>query len=382
MESLRTNKIIRLSKSCISNAEKQAVAKVLDHEYLGMGTEVQLFEDALSNFFGRTTICVANGTAALHLAIQSCGIGREDEVLVPSLTYIASFQAISAAGAKPVACDINSESFMLDLKDAEKRLTPRTKAIMPVHYTGGVGDLNSIYEFGKKYNLRVIEDAAHAFGTIYNNRRIGSLGDVVCFSFDGIKNITCGEGGCIVTNDKDVLRKVKDSRLLGVEKDSELRYVEQRSWDFDTKEQGWRYHMSNIMAAIGLAQLKRLPEFTEKRQQLAKYYDKIFKDHPIIKLIPRNYDTVVPHLYVIRIIGMKNRSEIQQIMLEKGIQIGYHYQPNHWLSLYKDVNGNSLPITDKLFPELITLPLHPDISKENIDYLSSELIKILEITID
>ena len=180
---------------------------VLEREYLGMGTEVQQFEEALLEFFGRPAVCTVNGTAALHLALQACGINQVDEVLVPSLTYIASFQAISATGAKPVACDIDSKTFLLDLSDAEKRISSKTKAIMPVHYTGGVGDLDAVYNFAEKYSLRVIEDAAHAFGTKYKKKRVGSFGDVACFSFDGIKTITSGEGGCIITEDLEILRK-------------------------------------------------------------------------------------------------------------------------------------------------------------------------------
>jgi len=371
-------KIIRLSKSCIGAAEKAAVQGVLNREYLGMGAEVQQFEEALTGFFGRPAVCVVNGTASLHLALQACGIGRGDEVLVPSLTYIASFQAISASSAKPVACDINSETFQLDLADAEKRITPRTKAIMPVHYTGGVGELDALYTFSKKHNLRIIEDAAHAFGTTYKGKRVGSFGDIACFSFDGIKNITSGEGGCIVTDNEDVLQKVRDARLLGVEKDTDKRYSGKRSWDFNTTAQGWRFHMSNIMAAIGIEQLKRFPEFAAKRQQLAKQYDRLLSGHPSIKPVPRDYKTVVPHIYVVRICGMKDRNHIQQEMLEKGIQVGYHYQPNHWLSLYKNDESQSLPVTDSVFPELISLPLHPDISEQNVDYVASELKRCIE----
>jgi len=367
-------KIILLSKSCIGDAEKQAVLGVLDREYLGMGVEVQQFEDTLSEFFGRPTICVINGTAALHLSLQACGVGPGDEVLIPSLTYVASFQAISATGALPIACDINEETYLLDLVDAEKRITKNTKAIMPVHYTGGVGDLNVIYEFANKYNLKVIEDAAHAFGTTFNNKRVGSFGDIACFSFDGIKNITSGEGGCIVTDDETILQKVQDSRLLGVEKDTEKRYTGVRSWDFDTTTQGWRYHMSNIMAAIGLEQLKRFPEFAQKRQMLAMQYNQKFLSHPIINAIKRDYDQVVPHIYVVRINGIKNRKEIQQKMLQKGIQVGYHYQPNHWLSYYKGDNALSFPITEKIFPELMSLPLHPDLSIDDVKYISKQLI--------
>ena len=377
MADLANKTLIQLSKSCLSDAEKQAVIGVLDREYLGMGIEVQQFEEALSEFFGRPAVCVVNGTAALHLALQAYGIDRGDEVLVPSLTYIASFQAISATGAKPIACDINEGTYLLDLADAEKRVTAKTKAIMPVHYTGGVVDLDAIYEFANKYSLRVVEDAAHAFGTIYNNKRVGSFGDVACFSFDGIKNITSGEGGCIVTKNEAVLQKIRDTRLLGVEKDTDKRFVGGRSWDFDTTAQGWRFHMSNIMAAIGIEQLNRFPEFAKKRQELAKQYDGLFSDNLKINPVPRDYDTVVPHIYVVRIAEMKDRKEIRHKLMEKGIQTGYHYQPNHWLGKYKDEEHDSLPVTDTIFPELMSLPLHPDLTVEDVIYVASELIKLI-----
>jgi dTDP-4-amino-4,6-dideoxygalactose transaminase len=172
-------KLIRLSKSSIGDAEKNAVAGVLDREYLGMGAEVKEFEDHLSEFFGRPAVCVVNGTAALHLALQACNVGPGDEVLVQSITYVGSFQAISATGAVPVPCDIDQNSLTLDWHDAAKRLTPKTKAIMLVHYTGGVGPLNELYAFADTHGLRVIEDAAHAFGSSYEQQKVGSFGDVV-----------------------------------------------------------------------------------------------------------------------------------------------------------------------------------------------------------
>lgn len=372
------NKYIRLSKSCIGDAEKKAVMGVLDREYLGMGVEVQEFEQSLSIFFNRPSVCVVNGTAALHLSLQACGIGVGDEVLVPSLTYIASFQAISATGAKPIACDISKETYLLDLNDAEKRITPRTKAIMPVHYTGGVGDLTALYEFANNFNLRIIEDAAHAFGSTYEGKRIGSFGDITCFSFDGIKNITSGEGGCIITQDERILQKVRDARLLGVEKDTIKRYAGDRSWDFNVSEQGWRYHMSNIMASIGLEQLKRFPEFSKKRQELARLYDKLFFNHSSIQSLPRDYNIVIPHIYVVSIDGMNNRKNIQKRMLEKGIQVGYHYLPNHWLSFYKDDKIIPLPVTQSKFSNLMSLPMHPDLSNNDVEYVVDQLIKIVQ----
>jgi len=366
-----------LSKSSIGEAEKLAVMEVLDRQFLGMGTEVEQFEQALTQFFGRPVVCVANGTAALHLALQACGLGPGDEVLVQSLTYVASFQAISAAGAAAVACDVNEATLTLDLRDAEKRLTSNTKALMPVHYSGGVGALNEIYAFANKHNLRVIEDAAHAFGTNYKNHCVGGNGDISCFSFDGIKNITSGEGGCIVTDDLDVLRRVKDARLLGVEKDTEMRYTAQRSWEFDVTAQGWRYHMSNIMAAIGLVQLERFPEMSKKRQKLAMRYEELLRGHPRIRNIFQNYEDVVPHIYVVRITDLSNRNALQSKLLDLRIQTGIHYHPNHLLNFYQNKSALPLPVTEVVFPELLSLPLHPDLTYEDVDFVCNELLGAL-----
>jgi len=346
---------------------------VLDREFLGMGAEVQQFEKVLSEFFGRPAVCVANGTAALQLALQAVGVGSGDEVLVPSLTYVASFQAISATGAKPVACDVQSDTLTLNWRDAEQRLTSRTKAVMPVHYSGGVGDLDEIYDFAERYGLRVVEDAAHAFGTTHGGKQVGSFGDIACFSFDGIKNITSGEGGCVVTDDPVVLRKIQDARLLGVEKDTEKRYTGQRSWEFDVTAQGWRYHMSNIMAAIGLEQLKRFPQMAATRQRLKRRYDELLRNHPRIQPLPHDYGTIVPHIYVVRIKGMSDRKEIQAKLLEHGVQTGIHYQPNHELSFYRDSAAAPLPVTDAVFPELISLPLHPDLTEHDVEAVSKHL---------
>lgn len=365
-------KLIRLSKTCLGEVEKKAVMGVLDREFLGMGDEVRQFEENLTAFFSRPAVCIVNGTAAIHLALQACNIGQGDEVLVPSLTYVASFQAISATGAKPVACDIDPETYVLDWRDAERRLTSQTKAVMPVHYSGGVGDLDGIYAFARRHGLRVIEDAAHALGTTYQGKRVGSFGDIACFSFDGIKNITSGEGGCVVTDDPDVLCKVQDARLLGVEKDTVKRYAGQRSWEFDVTAQGWRYHMSNIMAAIGVEQLKKFPQMAAVRQSLARQYDLLFRGHP--KIIPLSRgDSVVSHIYVVRIKGLVDRKALQDKLLKASIQTGIHYQPNHLLSFYQNTKALPLLVTEEVFPQLLTLPLHPDLSSQDIEYIVEQL---------
>lgn len=359
--------MIKLSKSCLSEVEKSAVMSVMDSEFLGMGKKVQEFESSLSDFFSRPVSCVSTGTSALHLALQAIGIGPGDEVLVPSVTYVASFQAISATGATPVACDVCSDTLTLDVKDCLKRISTRTKAIMPVHYAGGMGDLNAIYSLAEDNNLRVVEDAAHAFGSRYENSLVGSLGDIVCFSFDGIKNITSGEGGCIVTEDEAILNHINDARLLGVVKDSSNRFEGKRSWDFDVINQGWRYHMSDIMAAIGIAQLKRFPDFAKKRQALAIRYDQLLLNTPGVKTLPQDYNQVVPHIYPIILPNSIDRRELMSNLKESNIQFGVHYQPNHKLALFKSSNNKNLPVTDAISLKLLTLPLHPDLSFNDIN---------------
>ena len=369
--------MIRLSKSKIGEEEKIAVLNVLDKEYLGMGEEVGIFEKDLSKLFSRDTICVSSGTAAVQLAIQACDIGYGDEILVPSMTYVATFQAIKATGAEPIACDINEETCLIDLKDAQSKISKKTKAIIPVHYTGGVGNLDELYSFASKYKLRVIEDAAHAFGTKYQNKLIGSIGDIVCFSFDGIKNITSGEGGCIVTNDLKVIDNIKNSRLLGVEKDSDKRYNNSRSWNFNVSRQGWRYHMSNIMAAIGIEQLKKLKKFANRRKQIATAYDKLLSSNQDIIFLNRDYKNVVPHIYVVRIKDLNDRDGLRKAMFKEGVEIGVHYTPNHFLNFFKTDKKVKLPVTEKVYKEIISLPIHPDINNDDIKYVISTLKKLL-----
>lgn len=369
---------IKLSKSCIGQEEINAVTDVLKREYLGMGEDVHKFENDLSEFFGGRDVTLVNtGTAALHLAVQGAGIKDGDEVLVQSLTYVACFQAIRAAGGIPIACEVDDDTLTIDLKDAEAKLTSKTKAIMPIHYAGQCGNLDEIYKFAKKHKLRVIEDASHAFGTEYKGRRIGSFGDIICISMDGIKNITSGEGGMIITDDTVCQKIVKDARLLSVQNDTDSRFKGTRTWTFDVDQPGWRYHMSNIMAAIGYTQLKKFPRFKEIRQSLAKKYQQELNHIDAVKIIPCNYNEVVPHIFVIRIMNGK-RDEIKQFLNDNGIATGMHYRPNHLLTLFSGNQDNkTLNHTEEIYKQLITLPLHADMTIDDVEYICNTLKKSL-----
>ncbi|MFV0423106.1 DegT/DnrJ/EryC1/StrS family aminotransferase [Oleidesulfovibrio sp.] len=364
----RKDSPLRLSRSVVGQQEAEAVTRIIMEDgYLGMGAEVQRFEAELAGYLGvpaEHVTCVNTGTSALHLAVQAT-VPAGAEVLVQSVTYVASFQAIRATGAVPVACEVLPDTVTIDLADAERRLTPRTKAIMPVHYAGYPGDLDAVYAFARKHNLRVIEDAAHAFGGTYHGKRIGSMGDVVCFSFDGIKNITCGEGGAIISNDPAVNAAVKDARLLGVERDTEKRFAGQRSWNFDVKEQGWRYHMSNLMAAIGRVQLRRLPEeFIPARKRLFALYYELLAGIDGVELLKTNQDETVAHIMAVRITDGR-RDRLRSLLDSEGLTTGLHYRPNHLHTLFGG-GSQSLPVSEQLEHELLTLPLHPALSEDDV----------------
>jgi dTDP-4-amino-4,6-dideoxygalactose transaminase len=369
-----TGQKIFVSRSAVGQAELNALGRVMTEDgYLGMGQEVRLFEEELRAYLGgqgREVVCVNSGTAALHLAVQAV-TNPGDEVLVQSLTFISSFQAISAAGAVPRACEVHPDTVTLDLEDASRRITPRTRALMPVHYAGNPGKLREIYEFAGKYGLRVIEDAAHAFGCSYEGEKIGSFGDIVCFSFDGLKNITCGEGGAVVTADPEVAQYVKDSRLLGVQKDTEKRYQGTRSWEFDVRHQGYRYHLSNLFAAIGREQLRRFEEELKPRRiALAQRYQSGLSRTPGLQLLASEPGPIVPFIFPVRVL-LGQRDELRQFLLERNIESGIHYKPNHLLSFYggTDESRGLLPVTEKLYEELLTLPLHPGLKDEDIEYI-------------
>ena len=377
---------MRLSRSIVGEAEAKAVSRVLLTDgYLGMGNETRLFEQEIAAFLEvdpAQVVTTNSGTAALHLACDAVreisGKGIEKpEILVPSLTFVASFQAVAAAGCAPVACDVLEGTGTLDLEDAARRITPNTIALMFVDYASNPWHLDDVYAFAREKGLRVIEDAAHAFGCRHHGRRIGSFGDIVCFSFDGIKNITCGEGGCLVSFDPEATRLAADARLLSVENDTEKRFHGGRSWDADVRRQGWRYHMSNIMAAIGRAQLKRFEkEFMPKRTLRASVYAQRLCKVEGGRLFETDLkDFIVPHIQVVRVLDGR-KDMLKEALLKEGIPTGLHYKPNH-LHTFFGGGAVSLPAVERLYEEIVTLPLHPALSCQDIEEICGVIKRTL-----
>lgn len=369
--------LIRLSRSSVGEEEKLALARVIDAAYLGMGREVQLFEEELRTYIGtgHEVMCVNTGTAALHLALQCLDIGPGDEVLVPSITFVSCFQAVAATGARPVACDVTPGRVFIDLADAERRVSPRTRAVMPVHYASDSQDMPEVYAFAARHGLRVIEDAAHGFGGTRNGRRIGAEGDVLCFSFDGIKNITAGEGGAVLTADREVAMRIKDARLLSVERDTERRFRGERSWNFDVRRQGHRYHMSNLMAAIGREQLKKIGRFAAHRQTCVARYRAELKGLPGLTLLDLDYANIIPHIFVVRV-GGGRRDALMMLLRDAEIESGVHYLPNHLLHYF--AADYRLPTAEALGGELLSLPLHAELTSAEQAKVIAEVTRFFD----
>ena len=363
--------MIPVQRPSIGKKELKAVEAVFNTGWLGMGSVTKEFEDAVGAFLGaRHVIATNTGTTALHLAFDTIGLGRGDEVIVPSLTYVATIQAITAIGATPVFCDVEADTLNIDLSDAERKITSKTKAIVPVHYRGLPCDMDGVLTLAEQFGLRVVEDAAHAFGSYYKGKRIGSFGDLTCFSFDPVKIITCGEGGAITIQNDELLELMQRKRILGIDKDTWSRYHDKRSWFYDVTTQGYRYHMSNINAAIGLEQLKKYDVTNSRKIYIAKTYDHEFAGLKKFELLQTDYNGLSLFIYIIKV--LEGRERLMKFLEERGISTGIHYIPSHIFGFYNKIGkGVKLPVTERLYGQILTLPLFPDMTDEQVERVIS-----------
>lgn len=355
---------IPVSRPSLGHAELEAVRAVFETGWLGLGSVTYEFEQALKEYLGAEHVVAVNtGTSALHLALEGLYLDPGDEVIVPSLTFAASVQAIIAAGATPVFCDVLEDTLLMDVEDVARRLTPRTRAVMPVHYCGNPCDMDALLTLAERHLLMIVEDAAHAFGSMYDQRMVGGLSherDITCFSFDPIKIITCGEGGAIVTHDPGLAEELRRMRLLGIDKDTWHRYRDRRSWFYEVTTPGYRYHMGNLNAAMGLAQLRKVDRVIARRREICRRYDEAFFNLSGVDPLPVDYDTVVPFMYVVKI--PNGRDAFMSFLRERGIGTGVHYIPNHLhphFQRYVRDGGRSLPQTNRTWLQIVTLPLYP-----------------------
>ncbi len=368
--------MIRVAFGCLGKEELKAVEETFKDGYFGLSPRVLEFEAAFNAYTGCScAVAVSSGTAALHLALDALGIGPGDEVIVPSMTFVGSFQAISQTGATPVACEVYPETLLIDIADVKARITPKTKAIMPVHYAGNPCDMDALLEIKREKGIRIVEDAAHALGTVYKGRegspysglKIGAFGDLTCFSFDSIKIISCGEGGAVVCNDvatRDELHRVmRKKRLLGVDKPSHSGNWKQRAWSFEVDTRGYRYHMGAINGAIGIEQLKKIEVFIKRRREICGLYEAGLSGVEGLELLAIDYSRISPFMYTVKV-GCSRRDELKTYLAEREIETGISYVPNHNHTLYK--SGLELPVTELLYSEILSLPLHCALTDDEV----------------
>lgn len=366
---LNVNLTMQVSKPFLGRQELEAVSEVFEKGYLGCGEYVKEFENNLSKFLNKETVCVSSGTAALHLSMEALGINKGDEVLVQSLTYAATFQAITACGAMPVPCDIKSNDLSLDLNDAERKISEKTKAIVPVHYAGYPGNPGKVYEFAKKYNLRVIEDAAHSFGGKHKNKLIGSNGDITCFSFDPVKTITCGEGGAVVSNDETLITKIREMRMIGIRK-KPLEF--NSAFSVEVHGRGWRYHMNNVNAAIGLVQFSKLNDLINRRRRIVQRYIDLLDCKDYIQILPYDYSSIAPYIFVVKLNGIWNEEVVKELK-GNGIECAIHYFPPHLEPYFHQFKPYYLSNVESIYRKLISLPLHIGITDDDVDIIVKNL---------
>lgn len=360
----------------IGEDTKKHLNEVIDIGWLGMGSASKEFEDRISDFLeldDRFVAVVNTGTSALHIALLTAGIGSGDEVITTSFNYVADHQAIKMTGADVVMCDIRDDNLGIDCRKAEELISKKTKAIIPLHFAGIPCDQEGVFNLAKKYNLRVIEDAMHAFGTKINEKKIGSYGDITCFSFDPVKIVTSVDGGCIIVNSKEELEKLHHLRLLGVDKDTVQRYKNNRAWDYDVVTQGFRYHMNTISAAVGISQIKQTKNFIESRQKICQRYNSAFKEIPDLKIPQTNFLNISPFIYSLRILNGK-RDKLIEFLKTQNIDVGIHFIPVHKHEYFKNCKFGNMEITNKVVNEVLTLPLHSFMKEEHIQRVVKAIV--------
>lgn len=359
--------MIAISKPVTGSEEILAIQKIFETGWLGLGSSVFQFEEELKKYLGaKHVVAVNTGTSALHIALAAFGIGPGDEVIVPSITFAACVQVILALGATPVFAESHEETLLLDIGDVEKRLTPKTKAVMPVHFCGSSCDMDRLMALATKHGFRVIEDAAHAFGSEYRGKKVGTQGDAVCFSFDPIKNITTGEGGAIALSDDAIAEDVRRMRILGIDKDTWHRYKNTRTYFYEVVTSGFRYHMPNFCAAVGLEQLKKFPGFIARRREISRRYDAAFKGLAGVTPLMRDAESAVPHIYIVRVPAAR-RDAFMELLKSRDVGTGLHYIANHIQPFFRKFVREPLPRAERLWQEIVTVPLHCAMSDQDVE---------------
>jgi len=360
--------MIPIFKPSFGEEELNALREIFASGWIGLGPKVKDFEEKFSSFIGvKHAVGLNSGTAALHLAMKVMEV-EGGEVITTPMTFISTTHAIIYNDATPVFCDIEDDTLNIDAKKINDLITDKTKAIVCVHYGGHACDMDRIVNIAKRYNLKLIEDCAHGTGGEYKGKRLGSIGDIGCFSFHAVKNLATGEGGMITIDDPQIYQRLQKLRWLGITKDTWSREEKDKmySWYYDVEEVGFKYHMNDIPATLGLVQLAKLEKTNNRRREIADRYTKSLSALEWIETpVMKDYTKSAWHNYVIKTI---HRDELNEYLKEKEISTGVHYIPNNHYEMYRDCKGPT-PIAEKVWKRILTLPVYPDLDDEQVDYI-------------
>lgn len=370
------------SRPAIGDEEIKAVEDVLRSGWITTGPQNhQLEQDFCEKFGSKHAIAICSATAGMHVVLMAMGIGAGDEVITPSQTWVSTMNIITLLGAKPVMIDVDRDTLMVSAEDVKKAITPRTKAIIPVHYAGAPCDLDALRKVAEEAGIPLIEDAAHAIGTRYKNEWIGEKGTSI-FSFHAIKNVTCAEGGLVVTDNDELANRVRCLKFHGLGVDAFDRQIQGRKPQAEVVEPGYKYNLSDIHAAIAVVQLRRLDEMNAKRAELVALYREKLKDSPLEMLsVPEYSHLHANHLFMVRVdknaCGI-DRDAFMEKLKQKDIGTGLHFRAAHTQKYYRErYPALSLPQSEWNSATLCSLPLFPDMSNEDVIRVVDAINEIL-----
>jgi perosamine synthetase len=370
--------MIPYGRQSIDQDDIQAVVDVLKSDYLTTGPKVTEFEHAICTYVGaKHGIAVSNGTAALHCAMYALAIGPGDEVIVPPITFAATANCVCFMGGTPVFADVDSGTLLIDPKEVEQKITPRTKAIIGVDYAGQPCDWDALRDIADRHGLALVADGCHALGAEYKSRKVGTLADMTIFSFHPVKHVATGEGGMVVTDDPQLAAKVHLFRNHGITTDARQR-EQSGAWFYEMIDLGYNYRITDIQCALGISQLRKQPAWLARRRAIAKKYEIFLSSLPDVRPLALRPDAIHAfHLYVIRV---PFRDQVYQCLRETGIGVNVHYVPVHLHPYYKNHFGTRLgmcPVAEAAYDSILSLPMYPGLSEKQQEQVCNALHKAL-----
>jgi perosamine synthetase len=358
--------MIPYSRHWVDEKDIEAVVDVLRSDWLTTGPMVERFEDAVAEFAGAShAVAVSNGTAALHAAMEACGIGPGDEVIVPAMTFVATANAVVFQGGRPVFADVDPDTLLIDPAEAEAKVTSRTKAIVAVDYAGQPCDYDALRTIAKRHRIFLMADACHALGAEYKGKRVGALADLTVFSFHPVKSITTGEGGMIVTDRSELAESMRRFRNHGISTDHRQR-AETTTWYYEMTDLGHNYRLTDFQCALGLNQLRKLPGWIVRRQEIAEEYNHAFAKESLMKPLALSPNVShAYHLYVVQVDLARSRtgrSAIFRALRNEGVGVNVHYIPVHMHPFYRNHLGTApgmCPVAEAAYERILSLPMYP-----------------------